>query len=250
MKNFYKLLIICSLIFFISNKIYSQTYCYGDSFTLQAQDYVSGELQWQYSYDGENWIDYAGADQTLFSVTPETNIYLRLKITDPDCMPAYFTNTHNIVLTPQPSVANAGTDQININATQTTLGANVADVGTGMWSIVEGAGGVIGNFNNPNSSFTGVAGTSYTLKWTIYNVCGLTEDIVTISFVDNSFTCGNNLIDSRDGQLYPTVSIGGKCWMAKNLNVGTMLTGSNVAANNELVEKHCYADDASNCDTY
>lgn len=250
MKNLYKQLIICSLAFLISNQIYSQTYCYGDSFTLQAQDYISGELQWQYSYDGINWFDYVGANELSLFLIPEADIYLRLQITDPDCLPAYYTNIQNITFIPNPTVANAGEDQLNINGTQTTLAANIADIGTGTWSIVSGEGGSIAQLSNPYSIFTGVTNETYILKWVIYNQCDFTQDFVTISFYTNTFTCGDNLIDSRDEQSYPTVSIGGKCWMAKNLNVGTMITGANNPADNGIIEKYCYADNTENCTTY
>jgi uncharacterized protein (TIGR02145 family) len=32
-----------------------------------------------------------------------------------------------------------------------------------------------------------------------------------------AFTCGDSLLDYRDNQIYPTVQIGGQCWLAKNL---------------------------------
>ncbi len=62
--------------------------------------------------------------------------------------------------------------------------------------------------------------------------------------------CGDILLDARDGQQYPTVQIGSQCWMAKNLNVGIMIDGSSNQANNSIIEKYCYDNDASNCTTY
>lgn len=61
------------------------------------------------------------------------------------------------------------------------------------------------------------------------------------------FACGGLLRDPRDGQLYVTVQIGTQCWMAENLNVGTMIPGSAVQADNGLLEKHCYDDSPINC---
>jgi len=52
------------------------------------------------------------------------------------------------------------------------------------------------------------------------------------------------------GQEYETVAIGEQCWMAENLNVGTMINGTTNMAENGIIEKHCYGDDPLNCDEY
>ncbi len=53
------------------------------------------------------------------------------------------------------------------------------------------------------------------------------------------------------GQIYNTVTIGGKVWLKENLNVGTMLAnGSTKATDNGIIEKHCYNDTESNCDQF
>ena len=55
-------------------------------------------------------------------------------------------------------------------------------VGTGLWSIVSGSGGSVAAPTNPTSAFTGVNGSTYTLRWTITNgTCTSTSD-VNISF--------------------------------------------------------------------
>ncbi|MFC2118455.1 FISUMP domain-containing protein [Bacteroidota bacterium] len=64
------------------------------------------------------------------------------------------------------------------------------------------------------------------------------------------FTCGDSFVDERDSKEYPTVKIGNKCWMAKNLDVGTMINGSINQTNNDIIEKYCYNNDANNCNTY
>jgi uncharacterized protein (TIGR02145 family) len=70
------------------------------------------------------------------------------------------------------------------------------------------------------------------------------------SLFDKTFVCGENLNDLRDGQSYSTVLIGTQCWMAENLNIGTMLTGSGNQTDNNTIEKYCYHDSTSYCDTY
>jgi len=63
----------------------------------------------------------------------------------------------------------------------------------------------------------------------------------------NDFVCGESLVKDEDGNEYNTVIVGTQCWMAKNMNVGKMLQGSNFQANNGIVEKYCYDNDLENC---
>lgn len=63
-----------------------------------------------------------------------------------------------------------------------------------------------------------------------------------------AWSCGDPL--DYEGQSYATVEIGGQCWMAENLNVGTMINGSTDMTNNGTIEKYCYDDDPTNCATY
>jgi hypothetical protein len=62
------------------------------------------------------------------------------------------------------------------------LAANTPSIGTGSWSIISGAGGSVTTPTSPTSTFTGVAGTSYTLRWTISNApCAASTDDVVIT---------------------------------------------------------------------
>jgi uncharacterized protein (TIGR02145 family) len=62
--------------------------------------------------------------------------------------------------------------------------------------------------------------------------------------------CGDSMVDLRDGQAYSTIQINAQCWMAENLNIGTMVSGATNMTNNGVVEKYCYDNDTANCDTY
>ncbi|MBI9036433.1 MAG: hypothetical protein JEZ03_18400, partial [Bacteroidales bacterium] len=62
--------------------------------------------------------------------------------------------------------------------------------------------------------------------------------------------CGDPLIDPRDGQIYTTVEIGTQCWMAENLNIGSMINGNSNMTNNSVIEKYCYDNVAANCEIY
>ncbi|MFA6780315.1 MAG: FISUMP domain-containing protein, partial [Paludibacteraceae bacterium] len=56
----------------------------------------------------------------------------------------------------------------------------------------------------------------------------------------SGLSCGENFIDSRDSQSYPTKLFGSQCWMTKNLNY----------ALNNGTGSWCYANNLANCTTY
>ncbi len=72
----------------------------------------------------------------------------------------------------------------------------------------------------------------------------------TITPTPVSWTCGDAFVDARDSKSYSTVQINTQCWMAENMNIGTMVNGSSVQANNSTIEKYCYNNNTSNCDNY
>jgi len=79
--------------------------------------------------------------------------------------------------------ADAGEDQSVCNTT-TTLAANNPTLGSGEWTVISGTGGSFGNNTAYNSSFSGNAGSSYTLRWTVsYPPCDDVYDEVVISFI-------------------------------------------------------------------
>lgn len=66
-----------------------------------------------------------------------------------------------------------------------------------------------------------------------------------------NWQCGDTL--NYGGEQYATVLIGSQCWMAENLNIGTMINGTVSQASNaptQIIEKYCYDNNAANCNTY
>ena len=49
---------------------------------------------------------------------------------------------------------------------------------------------------------------------------------------------------------YNTVLIGNQCWFRENLNYGVMIDSTQQMSDNQIVEKYCYRDDPTLCETY
>ena len=80
-------------------------------------------------------------------------------------------------------------------------------------------------------------------------------DAATKSYVDAEISwlksmLGVGEITDLEGNVYPTIQIGTQTWMAKNLNIGSMIAGSMNQTDNGIIEKYCYNDDEINCEIY
>lgn len=70
------------------------------------------------------------------------------------------------------------------------------------------------------------------------------------------FTCGDTLVDTRDGKKYPTVLIGSDCWFKQNLNYGTYVPSFTTSAihsdqfNNSIPEKYAQENNTANLNIY
>lgn len=119
---------------------------------------------------------------TSFTGTPGNVYELRWTIANGSCPESSAEVT--IIVTPPPTAANAGAD-ISSCGNSVTLDANTPTIGTGAWSVIAGTGGLFASASNPSSSFTGTAGGSYTLRWTISNPgCLSVWDDVIVQFVN------------------------------------------------------------------
>ncbi len=138
-----------------------------------------------------------------------------------------------------------------------TLDATVNTTGT--WSIATNT--VNGYSFSGSGTFTTTGTVQVTLDGTGTPVTAQTDNFTTTPngnggtctfnvIVTATPTCGSSFTDSRDGQSYNTVQIGTQCWMAENLNIGTMINGSSNQTNNSTIEKYCYNNNPANCDTY
>lgn len=123
-------------------------------------------------YSGGSWTNTTVGTRTATS-TQATSIngYGEFQIGE-DC--ATFTT------------ANAGPDQTGTatcGLTSVTLNANTPAFGSGAWSVLSGSGGSFVDINNPGTTFNGVSGTAYVLRWTVTNGNCSAQDDVNITFL-------------------------------------------------------------------
>ena len=52
------------------------------------------------------------------------------------------------------------------------------------------------------------------------------------------------------GQVYNTIQIFSQCWLKENLNVGTMIQGTEQMTDNGIMEKYCYNNNPDSCTKY
>lgn len=80
--------------------------------------------------------------------------------------------------------------------------------------------------------------------------------IVSVISGGQTFTCGDTLVDVRDGKKYLTVLIGTQCWMKQNLNYGKTVTSYTSASthsdmfNNSIPEKYAPNGDSTKLPQY
>jgi uncharacterized protein (TIGR02145 family) len=191
----------------------------GNSTTLQGNTPWIGSGVWSIMQGTGGNIAAPTNPSSIFTGVQSQMYILRWTVTSPNCGPHVDDAYISFECLPPPTPANAGPDQLNVAGVTTTLAGNTPTEGTGGWSIVSGANGIIANPSSPTSLFTGTNGTTYVLAWHITNSCGSSSDNVTISFA--TFSCNNSFQDTRDGAVYTTVQIGAQCWMKKNLSYQT-----------------------------
>jgi len=147
-------------------------------------------------------------------------------------------------------------------ADQAQAGANAhKEIATGVWGMVSGDGNADGQVNNTDKidvwvvqgGFSGYRAGDYSLDGQVSNPDKVEKWSVNTgrsSQVTGSWYCNLPVEDNRDGQFYQTKQIGTQCWMAENLNLGTMISGTGNQTNNGTIEKYCYNNSTDNCDVY
>jgi hypothetical protein len=203
-----------------------------NSVTLAANTPTPGTGLWTIVSGAGGTIGTPTSPTSTFTGVAGTTYTLRWTISNPPCA----ASSDDVVITfnQNPTTANAGPDQTGAStcgSTSVTLAANTPTVGTGLWTIVSGAGGTIGTPASPTSTFSGIAGNLYTLRWTVTNPpCAASFDeidirfntlpVITVNLPSDTGSCQNNsitLITVATGTPAPTVqwqvsTNGGASW--------------------------------------
>ncbi|MFZ6024177.1 MAG: PKD-like domain-containing protein [Bacteroidota bacterium] len=167
--------------------------------SLNLTGYFGSIVQTEYSID--NGITWSGISNTAtintisYTNLTQTTQY-RGQIKNGVC-PALFTNIVTVTVLPEPTPANAGTNQVLCDVTATTLHANTPVYGTGIWTVVPGAPSVISftNAADPATTVNGLTYGTYRFVWTISNtLCTSSTDTVEIRVVPP--TIAGNLLTS------------------------------------------------------
>ena len=160
----------------------TQTLC-ATSTTLAANAATTGIGTWTIvSGAGGSFVN-ANSATTVFNGVSGTTYDLQWTISNGVC-PSTSDNV-TIQFTTPPTVATAGADQ-TLCSTSAILAGNTPTTGTGQWTVVSGAGGSFLLNTNPTTTFSGTAGVTYVLQWTISNgVCTASSDQVTIKLDQN-----------------------------------------------------------------
>ena len=77
----------------------------------------------------------------------------------------------------------------------------------------------------------------------------VTNETYTFEFATN-IPCPGTPTVTYEWQVYNTIQIFSQCWLKENLNVGTMIPGSQVMTNNSVIEKYCYNNEQDSCTKY
>lgn len=160
----------------VANAGTDQTICASAS-TLNGNTPSIGNGIWTLVSGGGNISNIVWPNTPVTSLPVGTNVFV-WTITNGVCPPS--SDTIAITVDQNPSIANAGTDQI-ICAANSFFTGNTPLTGTGTWSLFSGNGTIL-TPNAPNSTVTGLGIGSNVFIWTISNgVCPPSTDTVIIT---------------------------------------------------------------------
>ncbi len=149
----------------------STTFCTGGSVTLSTPAVTGNAYQWK-----RNNVNIAGATLRTYTATLAGDYYVQ--VVNAGCS----ANSNVITVTPValPTTANAGADQ-SVCTDSTALTGNAPVNGTGLWTLVSGAG-TLTLATSPTSAVTSLGAGANVFKWTIANTpCTASSDNVTIT---------------------------------------------------------------------
>jgi uncharacterized protein (TIGR02145 family) len=221
----------------------SNPFCPGSAVTFTATPVNGGSIPvYQWKVNGIN----AGTNSHTFTYNPADNDSVRCVMTSNlSCVTGNPASSAEIImsgtLAPIVTFTSCFDTITTVNAQPIKLKGGIP-----LGGIYSGPG-----VNSLTGAFTpATAGTgtkTITYSYTNVVLCTASKSIHIIVQAAPVFTCGNNLTDIRDAKVYQTVQIGSQCWLASNLNYGTILASSQDQRDNCISEKYCYNDNPTNC---
>ncbi|MFZ4414176.1 MAG: choice-of-anchor R domain-containing protein, partial [Bacteroidales bacterium] len=228
-----------------------QTICSGvtpaslTSSTLPSGNTGLLEYKWQSSTTSSSsgFTDIASSNSSTYSPGTLTQSTWYKRLSKAACLatwPAAGESNVVQITVPIPTTANAGTDQAGTatcGITSVTLAGNTPSVGTGEWSIINGTGGTVSTPSSATSTFTGTAGSTYLLRWTITSNSCISTDDVNITFIARpaapiSVTATpSSMVNGSTSQLKATATSTIDWWTASSGGtlVGSSASGANYA---------------------
>jgi len=230
----------------------SQNICSGQTTSLTLQSNVPAtSFTWTATGSTGNVSGYSGGSGTLIQQTLTNTGYMMPTVTylvTPTANSCIGTqNSAVVTVNPLPVVSmTVCFDTLTTVQAQPFVLKGAIPPG----GLFSGPGGgsvswLTGSTFHPAMADTGV----HHIRYTYTNDFGCLDSAsLTIHIADPvSHICGDTVTDIRDGQRYPTVLIGSQCWMANNLNFGTMIPSSQIQRDNCIPEKYCYNDNPALC---
>jgi len=156
--------------------------------------YSSNIISGAISGNSSNAIPSANASiQDILSNSFNANSTVRYYINSVSNSGCSNIDSTDVMVYAQPTIANAGTDQVLCNVNSYILSANIPGIGNGNWNQISGPSTVV--FASPNSPFSSISGLvpgNYLLEWTISNGnCSISRD--TIELINATETFGGTL---------------------------------------------------------
>jgi uncharacterized protein (TIGR02145 family) len=195
---------------------------------------------YQWKVNGIN----AGTNSPIYTYNPASGDLVSCILTSSVACPIGNPATSNIITMNVASVPVVTFTRCNDSITTTNAQPFRLKGGIPLGGTYSGPGVTNGIFS---PSIAGVGTKTITYSYTNAALCSASASKTILVIAPSGFVCGSGLTDIRDNKVYQTVQIGAQCWMAANLNYGTLVSGNISQRDNCVPEKYCLNDVSANC---
>lgn len=224
MKNITSLFLVLLLACHTANAQKMVHICGTEPVTLRTGNYQYGTIQWERSEDTINWETIPGAKDTVYTFTPERDMYYRVVNSYSLCPPEHSEIAHVTM----PPKAHAGIDRV-VPGNSVSLMANIIPGAEGSWGILEVTGGSLSDINDPYAIFQGTD-SLYSLTWTLTNQCGSSTDTLQIQFRENRYIKQLAIVDDTDQIISDSLQMEGGLYIIRFSDPAPEITDSTILA--------------------